>query len=433
MKAPSLKSALADTLLPQCNDPIPKATAVGGAGPAHFWSSNAWLKPMLTAALRAYATFPVAGSDGFLSGDSLPTDLWQFYQDSGLASPAIVSFLDPDSGLSNQALRIISSDGSEAGAVTEYYQGSFAADQIVGAARFRLVDFTATGKENLLCVTTSPVSSDTNAPSPALTLVDGRLKLWNYVFLDTEIADIGPAVSNEWHTAYLSTRKDGQTKLWWDGALVFDGMAPPANPYGGYFEWGSGSWQADAADTVDFDWVGFPTAGGGAPVLLSTSPEDGTPFHNPADGFSFTVVNTAFGVDGTGVKVSVNGQDRTADLVISGNSTNLHGELNGIFAPDRIYQVQLQLTDLASNVLSSSVHFQTFAESHYVFEAEDWNFDGGNWLDDIVLSSFPGPSNYVERVDLPGIDELDFGELGDGAEHFYRLSSMVGTEYTGDW
>ena len=127
-----------------------------------------------------------------------------------------------------------------------------------GGARFRLVDFTPTGKENLLCVTTR--SAPANAPAPSITLVDGRYKLWNYVITDSEIMDIGPAVANQWHTAYLYARNDGKVKLWWDDVVIFDGMAPLVNPYDGYVEWGSGSWQYNAATTVDFDWVAYGNA-----------------------------------------------------------------------------------------------------------------------------------------------------------------------------
>jgi len=44
---------------------------------------------------------------------------------------------------------------------------------------------------------------------PSITLVNGRYKLWNYVNSDTELMDIGPAVTNAWHTAYLYARNDG--------------------------------------------------------------------------------------------------------------------------------------------------------------------------------------------------------------------------------
>jgi len=87
--------------------------------------------------------------------------------------------------------------------------------------------------------------------------VNGRYKLWSYVSSDTEILDLGPAISNQWHTTYLCARNDGRLRLWWDGVLRFDGSAPLVNRFDAYFEWGSGAWQYDAATTVDFDWVAY--------------------------------------------------------------------------------------------------------------------------------------------------------------------------------
>ena len=377
-------------------------------------------KLTILAGMLLAASLPVR-ADLFLDGSTLPTAPWSYYADDPNQQTLLVDFFDPILGATNQALRISSDVGA-----TEWYYG-FAADEVVGAARFRLVDFSPLGKENLLCVTTSS-PSDTNAPAPSITLVDGRYKLWSYVNLDSEIVDIGPADSNAWHTAYISARKDGQTRLWWDGVLLFDGTAPPANPYGAYLEWGSGSWQADASDTVDFDWVGYSSASG-APILIGTTPSDGNPYYDPSGGFTFKVLESLYGVTQGGVSLTVNGVDRTGDLVLTGGTNNLQGSLTGGFVPNHFYQAVLTLTDLASNVLTSTINFQTFSQTNYMFEAEDWNFDGGQWLDTIVLSSIPNTNNYVEKGDVPNIDESDTGT----GNHNYRGTSPVGAENTGDW
>ncbi len=181
----------------------------------------------------------------FLGGPSLPGSPW--VSSGGLT--AIVNFFDPDLGATNQCLRISSSANAN-----EWYVGPLAMNEMAVGARFRLAAFTPTGKENLLCLTTQ---STPKSPAPSITLVDGRYKLWNYIVLNTEIMDLGPAVTNAWHTAYIYARNDGHVKLWWDDNLMFDGAAPLVNPYNGYVEFGSGSWQYDASTTVDFDWVAY--------------------------------------------------------------------------------------------------------------------------------------------------------------------------------
>ncbi len=192
----------------------------------------------------------------FLDGSTVPGGPWLPYQGGGVGgSTTVISFLDPATGFTNQALRINSGSGAN-----EWFVGPLAMDEWAVGARFRLVAYSPTGKENLLCLTTR---SDPHSPSPSITLVNGRYKLWSYVSSDTEIMDLEPVVPNQWHTAYIFARKDGRVKLWWDGVLRFDGFAPLVNPFDAYVEWGSGSWQYDATTTVDFDWLGY-----GAPCNL---------------------------------------------------------------------------------------------------------------------------------------------------------------------
>ena len=197
---------------------------------------------------------PGGPSIKFLGGPGLPVSPWIPSQSGGtVGTTLVVDFFDAELGATNQALRINS--GANA---NEWYVGPLGLDELAVGARFRLVAFSPAGKENLLCLTThsTPLS-----PAPAITLVNGRYKLWNYVKPETipnaEIMDLGPAVTNAWHIAHVYARKDGKVKLWWDGNLAFDGTAPLVNPFHGYVEWGSGAWQYDATTTVDFDWVSY--------------------------------------------------------------------------------------------------------------------------------------------------------------------------------
>ena len=185
-----------------------------------------------------------------LDGTTLPTGPWQPFQGGGIGgTTAVVSFYDASLGLTNYALRISSGSGAN-----EWFAGAFTIDDWAVAARFRLANFSPTGKEDLLCLTTHSTPA---SPAPAITLVDGRYKLWNYVNSNTELLDLGPALSDQWHSAYLQARNDGFVKLWWDGRIAFEGYAPLVNPFDAYAEWGSGSWQFDASTTVDFDWIAY--------------------------------------------------------------------------------------------------------------------------------------------------------------------------------
>jgi hypothetical protein len=134
----------------------------------------------------------------------------------------------------------------------EYFDTRFGESEIVGAARFRLTEFSSTGKENLLAVTVGGAM----AIAPAITLVDGHYWVWSYTSFEP-ILDLGPVVTNAWHTAYILARNDGTAKVWWDGAFVVDGPVTGAPNFDGYVEFGSGTyWETTAHTVVDFDWVG---------------------------------------------------------------------------------------------------------------------------------------------------------------------------------
>jgi hypothetical protein len=148
-----------------------------------------------------------------------------------------------------------SSDPSGA-SYNEWYVGPIIANDLVGAARFRVADFSPAGKENILSVTVGGALPT----APSITLVDGRFKVWSYTS-DLEILDLGPALANEFHTAYILARNDGTAQVWWDGAFVVDGFVPITESFDGYVEFGSGTfWQTTAATTIDFDWVGYGDA-----------------------------------------------------------------------------------------------------------------------------------------------------------------------------
>ncbi|MBI2927637.1 MAG: hypothetical protein HYY24_18230 [Verrucomicrobia bacterium] len=365
----------------------------------------------------------------YLDGTTVPEAPWIVFQDAsgtGSGDTIIVDFLDPATGTKNQAMRVNSGSGAN-----EWYVGAFFTDEVVAGIRFRVVEFSETGKENLLSVTTR---SKHLAPSPALTLVDGRFKLWNYVIADSEILDIGPVVKDEFHTVYLYARADGATKLWWDGKLLFDGQAPLVNPYDGYLEWGSGSWQFDAEDTIDFDWVGWGEVGD-LPLSLTSTPAHGSVFQDPTAGFKFTIASQptlAPGVAANGVALMVNGVDRTGELAITGDNASRQGSWAGL-AANRVYHVAIKVTDVAGTVANYTVDFDTFSPGNFSFEAEDFNFEGGQFLETIVLSSVAAADNYVDRL---GVEDIDHKETTPTdpptGQHQYRVDSLVGTERTRD-
>ena len=102
----------------------------------------------------------------FLDGSTVPTTPWLLFTDSQDDNTTVVDFIDPVTGAANQALRIHSDSGAD-----EWYVNAFVNNEQVAGARFRLVEFSLTNKENLLDITTR---STLLSPAPSITLVDGR-------------------------------------------------------------------------------------------------------------------------------------------------------------------------------------------------------------------------------------------------------------------
>jgi hypothetical protein len=211
------------------------------------WLMSKTTTLMLSIGLALAVTPAAHAWQTFLDGSTLPGPPWEAFSNEGGTN--IV-----DLGGGNFALRMDSPEHSDGTGThyNEYFDTRFGESEIVGAARFRLTEFSSIGKENLLAVTVGGAM----AIAPSITLVDGRYWVRSYTSFEP-ILDLGPAVANEWHTAYILARNDGTSKVWWDGAFVVDGPVTDAPNFDGYVEFGSGTyWETTAHTVVDFDWVG---------------------------------------------------------------------------------------------------------------------------------------------------------------------------------
>jgi hypothetical protein len=135
----------------------------------------------------------------------------------------------------------------------------------------------------------------------------------------------------------------------------------------------------------------------------------------------------AAGVTASGISLTVNGADRTADLVVTGTDRNRKAAFNGL-AADRIYKAVVKITDLAGTEASFPFEFDTFRTNSFTFEAEDFNFEAGQFLDEVVLSSFGAPDNFMDRLGVEGIDHLELSTEPGTMPHRYRADSLVATE-----
>jgi hypothetical protein len=98
------------------------------------------------------------------------------------------------------------------------------------------------------------------------------------------------------------------------------------------------------------------------------------------------------------------------------------------FLSNRVYSVTLVFTTLNGESSTNTVVFDTFSQGNFTFEAEDWNIEGGGFIDNPVPTSTPAPNSYFGTL---GFEDLDHNELStdyNASRHDYRDFLFVGTE-----
>ncbi len=160
------------------------------------------------------------------------------------------------------------------------------------------------------------------------------------------------------------------------------------------------------------------------PKVSNLSPADGTIFANASDGFSFRA-SSAEDIPEDGVIVWINGVDLSGSLSISGIPKAREVTYDGL-EDNMGYSVEITVTN-ATGTRVVSVSFDTFSEDgSLIIEAEEFNFAGGGFFDNIVLcNDFGGiiEGCYFDRVSVPGVDAVDalgFSDDGSNLDSLFR-------------
>lgn len=176
------------------------------------------------------------------------------------------------------------------------------------------------------------------------------------------------------------------------------------------------------------------------PLLVSNLSPDGSVLLGGTNTLTFTATS-ANGVNTSGVKVLVNGADVSSSLNFTATTggqivtyTNLpvnptittQSNLNAV-------AVSIKVTDNGGIVTSNSYVYDAFSSTNFTWEAEDYDFGGGLFIDNPVMS-FVGPdtNTYYQQQNpyIQGVDANDNGNSA-GASRIYRdPSGAVETEYS---
>jgi hypothetical protein len=156
------------------------------------------------------------------------------------------------------------------------------------------------------------------------------------------------------------------------------------------------------ADDMDVEQVG-----GSVPpnrTINFQTPTYANPFVSTSASFSFTASSSASAIQTNGILVLLNGVDVSSQLVVSGSTSNCAVSFTGL-AANADYNAYAQVPTVDGGCVNGTWFFGTYSQGNYTFEAEDYDFSGGQFYDSPILSSAPGPNNYFGNTN--GILEID--------------------------
>jgi hypothetical protein len=187
--------------------------------------------------------------------------------------------------------------------------------------------------------------------------------------------------------------------------------------------------------SVAFDGAVLNQVSGPVPPAISNLFPDNAIFVNPNDGLSFTVTSpSGFTINNSAIRLTLNGSNVSSGLSISGSASSKNVSYHG-FLSNMTYTASITATDSASFTVSANTYFETtwvgIPPLVYLWEAEDWDFTNGMYINNPALCSTPGnPNCYFGKV---GVAEVDEHNASSPAGKLYRPDDLMGTIGSGDY
>jgi hypothetical protein len=154
------------------------------------------------------------------------------------------------------------------------------------------------------------------------------------------------------------------------------------------------------------------------PTLGNVMPDGSAPFQS-TNTLSFTAASSV-GISSNNVSVSLNGVV-VSNLVFTGTSNSWNVSFPHLL-PNIIYTAVITVTDANGNQATTTTSFDTFSLANYTWEAEDFDYGGGQFL------NFPQTNGYAGRACVTNVDAL---QVNFGGTELYRPNGMD-TEINGD-
>lgn len=141
------------------------------------------------------------------------------------------------------------------------------------------------------------------------------------------------------------------------------------------------------------------------PRLSDLYPSGKRPFE-PTNTLSFTVTTTGATFPPGGIKVNLDGTDVTSALVITGSASSNSVVYPGLL-PNAIHTAIITVTNSLNHGVRVTNQFDTFSQDNFMVEAEDFDYDGGqyvgSWFPEAYLGL--GATTNIDFQHSPFLDE----------------------------
>ncbi|HXR05288.1 MAG TPA: hypothetical protein VN836_11330 [Verrucomicrobiae bacterium] len=186
--------------------------------------------------------------------------------------------------------------------------------------------------------------------------------------------------------------------------------------------------------SADLDDAVLNQVSGPVPPVINNLFPQNMIFVNPASNISFNVSSpSGFTINNSGIHLTLNGIDVSGSLVISGSASSKNVTYSGLQS-NSTYTASISATDVSNLTVNASTFFQTMwfgiQPITYLWEAEDWDFTNGMYINNPDLCNAPGdPFCYFGKVGVQGVDENNTS----GASGPFRPGDPMGTKPSGDY
>jgi hypothetical protein len=177
-------------------------------------------------------------------------------------------------------------------------------------------------------------------------------------------------------------------------------------------------------------WYGFTSE----PHVTTLSPTNRATYQNAADGLKFSVMLPDGMEEVPAFRLSLNDLDVTENVSVEMDAQGLIGSYDGLEA-NRVFDAVIEFPD-NTHVSRTEWTFDTFdqnflmSDEAFVIEVEDYNFDGGQYINNPDPSGITeagqavnAATGYLDQSGLPDVDFFDY-ETSPGPEEFAALRNF---------